>query len=144
MLHALRQHGLHVAIGQRVKNGFAVPAAFYQLILLQNAKLMRNGGLGHIQSLGEITHAYLCLKKHKQNADSCGIAKNLKKLCKIIEFIFLRKSLVYDLKKVFVNLAAIAGFNLFLCIFFHNQAPHFIDIQITIQRNIKQINMLIP
>ena len=144
MLLSLCDDCPYMTICKRVEHRFSFSSALYQLILLQNAKLMRNSGLCHIQSLGKIAHAYLCLKKHKQNADSCGIAKYLKKLCKIIELIFLRKSFVYDLKKVFVNLTAIAGFNLFLCIFFHNQAPHFIDIQITIQRNIKQINMLIP
>ena len=68
-MHESNIQNIHdMLVVERVKNVFALPAAFYQLILLQNAKLMRNSGLCHIQSLGKIAHAYLCLKKHKQNA----------------------------------------------------------------------------
>ena len=85
MLHALRQHGLHVAIGQRVKNGFAVPAAFYQPALLQDTKLMGDGALVHADQIGQIADTELVLAETPQNLDPGGIAKPLEEpghICK--------------------------------------------------------------
>ena len=48
-----------MAVGQRVENGFSLPAAFHQSALLENPKLVGHGALIHADQLGEIADAQL-------------------------------------------------------------------------------------
>lgn len=52
MLHALADNGTHVVVGQGVKYGFSLPAALDQFVAFENAQLVGDGALGHIQRLG--------------------------------------------------------------------------------------------
>ena len=61
VFHALGKDGFHMAVGQRVENGFSLPAAFHQSALLENPKLVGHGALIHADQLGKIADAQLVL-----------------------------------------------------------------------------------
>ena len=48
MIHALIDDRAHMVIRQRIVYDFSVAAVFDQLALLEQAKLMGDGGLGHV------------------------------------------------------------------------------------------------
>ena len=43
-----------------------------------------------------------CNEIHKEDSDSGGVAKYLKKLCKVVELGFLRHCIIYYFQKIFV------------------------------------------
>ena len=62
MIPSLIDDGTDMVVCKGIENGFPLSAAFYQFILLQDAKLMGNGRLGHVQYLCKITYTDLCLE----------------------------------------------------------------------------------
>ena len=67
MFHALRQHGFHMAVRQRIEDGLPVPAAFDQPPLLEDPKLMGYGALIHVDQLRKIADAKLMLAEAPEN-----------------------------------------------------------------------------
>ena len=62
MIASLINNCSYVVICQGIKNRFAFSAVFYQFVLLQNTKLMRNCGLSHIQYFSKIAYTYFSFK----------------------------------------------------------------------------------
>ena len=61
MLLSLCDDCPYMTICKRVEHRFSFSSALYQLILLQNAKLVGNCGLCHVQCFCQVADAYLCL-----------------------------------------------------------------------------------
>ena len=62
MIPSLIDDGADMVVRKGIENGFPFSAAFYQFVLLQDAELMGNGRLGHVQHLCKITYSDLCLE----------------------------------------------------------------------------------
>ena len=62
MIPSLVDNGADMVVCKGIENGFPFSAAFYQFVLLQDAELMGNGRLGHVQYLCKITYSDLCLE----------------------------------------------------------------------------------
>lgn len=95
VIHTLLDNGADMGVGKRIENGFALPAAFYQLALFENLQLMRNGRLGHAEGGGQVADANLCFEKDKQDTNAGGVAENFKQFREIIQVRFRRHVLVY-------------------------------------------------
>ena len=89
MLLSLCDDCPYMTICKRVEHRFSFSSALYQLILLQNAKLVGNCGLCHVQCFCQVADAYLCLKQDKQDLDPRGITKYLEKFCQIVKLCFI-------------------------------------------------------
>ena len=72
-----------------------------------------------LSTFAKVADAYLRFKQHKEDSDSGGVAKYLKKLCKVVELGFLRHCIIYYFQKVFVDFVAVAAFYLFIYVFAH-------------------------
>lgn len=79
-----------MVILQGVEDGLSLPAEFHQAALLENAELVGNGALGHIEELGDVAYAHLALQKDVEDFDSGGIPEYFKKLRQVIEELFIR------------------------------------------------------
>ena len=109
MLLSLCDDCPYMTICKRVEHRFSFSSALYQLILLQNAKLVGNCGLCHVQCFCQVADAYLCLKQDKQNLDPRGITKYLEKLCQIVKLCFIRHGLIDNLYQIFMNLTGVTA-----------------------------------
>lgn len=85
VVEALPDDGADVVIRQEIINGFALPARGHQLVIPQNLELMRNGGLGHAQQLGDGADAQLAFKERIQDAHPGGIAEYLEKVGEVTD-----------------------------------------------------------
>ena len=109
MLLSLCDDCPYMTICKRVEHRFSFSSALYQLILLQNAKLVGNCGLCHVQCFCQVADAYLCLKQDKQDLDPRGITKYLEKLCQIVKLCFIRHGLIDNLYQIFMNLTGVTA-----------------------------------
>ena len=77
-------------IVQRIKNGLPLPAAANEPCLLQDAQLVGDGGLGHVQEFCNVAHAHLRLEQHVQNAYPGGVPEHLEQLRKVVQPLLVR------------------------------------------------------
>ena len=61
MLKTGVQHLPDMVIGEGVIDRFPVPPEFHELCLAKGGKLMRNGGFGHVEDVGDVADTKLVL-----------------------------------------------------------------------------------
>ena len=61
MAHTLFKYLLNMIVIQRIIDHLAVSSVFDQGSLLKHPQLMRYGGLGHVQEIGNVTDTHLGL-----------------------------------------------------------------------------------
>lgn len=86
MLKTGVQHLSDMVIGEGVIYRFSVPSKLHELCLAEGGKLMRNGGLGHVEDVGDVADTKLVLLQRPDDAHAGGVAQHLEKggdLCEI-------------------------------------------------------------
>ena len=89
MMNTHVENAVNVVIVERIEHGLSAAARLDQLGLLQNAKLVGNGGLRQIKKARDITNAKLRLSERIKNADPRGISEHLEKFRKVKKNFFL-------------------------------------------------------
>ena len=75
MGHARLQDFLDVRVRQGVKGRLALPAAADELCVAQNSQLVRDGGLLHIEQLGDTTRIRILYALSESELCVCAIAE---------------------------------------------------------------------
>lgn len=99
-----------MSVGQGVEDGFAFPAAFDQLALLQTPQLVGDGRLAHAQQLRDIAHAHFRLKQDIQDPDAGGVAKDLEQLSQVVQDVLVGHLLVDLFYDILVDAQVLAQF----------------------------------
>ena len=80
-----------MGVGQRVVNGFSIPAELHQSGLLQDTELMGNGALGHSQKVGDVADTEFSRGKGVEDADAGGITENFVEISQFVEHFICRR-----------------------------------------------------
>ena len=83
VLHTAVDDVAYVLVCQGIDNILAVSLCLYKTAGLQNAKLMGYCGLSNVEKLGYFAYAHLTSCKGGKYLNSCAVAKNLVKVCKV-------------------------------------------------------------
>ena len=78
MLLTLCNNRPDMLICQGIKDGFAFSAALDQAALFEDAQLMLDRRLRHIQSFRQIADTHFRLKQDEKNPNSCSVSENFK------------------------------------------------------------------
>ena len=111
VIDALTNDRFDVIVSQGVENGLTLPAGLHQTHIFQCPQLVGNGGLGHIQQLGDVAHAHLFLKQHIENADPGGVSENAEQFRQIVQGILPRHLLTHTIYNALVDVDKVAAFH---------------------------------
>jgi hypothetical protein len=123
VVHTHIEYGMDVIVIQRIKNGLAVAARLDELVGLQYAELVRNGGLRESEKAGDVANAKLIFVQSVKNADARGISEDLEKFSEIVKTLFVGHFLKNGFDGVLVYAEIFAFFDRLF--FFHNRYPPF-------------------
>jgi hypothetical protein len=111
MAHTLFKYLLNMIVIQGIIDHLAVSSVFDQGSLLKHPQLMRYGGLGHVQEIGNVTDTHLGFGQCPKDPYSGGIAEYLEKFCQIIEGFLLGQSASYPVYDILMDDITITFFN---------------------------------
>ena len=123
VVHTHIEYGMDVVVIQRIKNGLAVAARLDELIGLQYAELVRNGGLRESEKAGDVANAKIIFVQSVKNADARGISEDLEKFSEIVKTLFVGHFLKNGFDGVLVYAEIFAFFDRLF--FFHSIYPPF-------------------
>jgi hypothetical protein len=81
VFQALAEQVRHVFVIERVKGHLAVPAPPDQAELSQQAQLVRDGRLAHLERCGQVANAQLTDSEGRENPHACRVAERSEELC---------------------------------------------------------------
>jgi len=84
MFQPLSKDGTDMGITDGVKDIFPFLAELHQAAVSEDPKLMGNGGIGHLQALGQIPDAHLVPLKSRQDAHPGEISENTEGFSQVI------------------------------------------------------------
>lgn len=79
-MHESNIENIHdMLVVERVEDIFALPAAFYEVVIFEQLELVRNRGFCHIDRLGDVVDADFIISYRAKYFHSCFIAEHFKK-----------------------------------------------------------------
>lgn len=79
-MHESNIQNIHdMLVIERVKNVFALPSAFYEVIIFEQLELVRNRGFCHIDRLSDVVDADFIISYRAKYFHSCFVAKHFEK-----------------------------------------------------------------
>lgn len=84
MFHGELKNGLDMVVRQRINHVFSVAPRADEVTLPEDAKLMRNGGLRHIQDVRQVADAHFMGIERRENADARTVAEDLEEVGEIV------------------------------------------------------------